>query len=273
MPAAGTGPGVNGSQWQSELTLHTSAPRSITLSMALHQGTSVLGPIAVVLDERSTISIDDVVKTKFGVEAGTGAIVIEVPDRDARSLAITSRVFNTSPSGVFGQDIPAVLADDAARPGDVAALNGPSEENARFNFGIYAVTAAKVQWEVVRANGEVAATKDVTYAAGEHAQYGGIQQFLGAEAERNDVVNARVSEGKVIVYGSIINATGDPSFVPGARAKTSSSASPDSISTRTAPSTSPMGIATACSTRRSTSSPRASRATSASSRPASSARP
>lgn len=221
VPAAGTGAGANGSQWQSELTLHTAAPRDVALSLTFHQGTNVLGPVDITLHARETISIADVVKTKFGVDSGTGAVVVDVNDRDARTLAITSRTFNVSADGEFGQDIPAVSTDDAARAGDIAALNGPSvAESTRFNFGIYAVTAANVKWEVMRADGTVAATKDVAYAAGQHAQYnGGIQQFLGVTAADNDTVNARIGEGKVIVYGSVVNATGDPSFVPGVRTR------------------------------------------------------
>ena len=104
VPAAGTGPGANASQWQSELTVHTAAPRSTTLSVSFHQGTNVLGPVEVVLQARETLSIADIAHTKFGLASGTGALVIEVADRDAKSLAVTSRTFNVSPTGEFGQD-------------------------------------------------------------------------------------------------------------------------------------------------------------------------
>ena len=220
VPAAGTGPGANGSQWQSELTIHNAAPRPATVAVTFHQGKNVLGPVSVTLQARQTKSIADIVKTKFGVAAGTGALVLEAEDRTARSLAVTSRTFNTSSSGEFGQDVPAVDVSGAARAGDVAALPGPSSTDSRFNFGLYAVEATNVTWEVVRANGSVAATRDATYAAGEHVQYGfGISTFLGAAPAAGDTVHARVTVGKAIFYGSIINATGDPTFVPGVRTR------------------------------------------------------
>jgi hypothetical protein len=221
IPATGTGPGASGSQWQSELTLHNAAPRSATLALTFHQGTNVLGPVNVTIGARATESIADVVKSKFGVEAGTGAITIAVDDRSARSLAVTSRTFNTSTTGEFGQDIPAIDVVNAARAGELAALPGPSvAEGNRFNFGIFAVDATTVTWEVVRANGTVAASKNASYAAGEHVQYGfGISTFLGATPAGNDTVVARVTAGKAIFYGSIVNATGDPTFVPGVRTR------------------------------------------------------
>jgi hypothetical protein len=221
VPVAGTGPGANSSQWQSELTLHTAAPRPVTLTLRFHQGNTVLGPVQVELQPRETLSIADVVRTKFNVANGNGAIVIDATDRDARSLAVTSRTFNTSPDGEFGQDIPSVDINDALRAGDIAALSGPSDiATNRFNFGVYVTEAASIEWQVVRANGNVAKTATVSYAAGSHVQYNnGVSTLIGAPAEDNDTVHARVLSGRGIFYGSIINATGDPTFVPGIRTR------------------------------------------------------
>jgi hypothetical protein len=221
VPAAGTGPGANASQWQSELTLHTAAPRAVSVLVSFHQGSTSFPPVALTLQARETISIADIVRTKFNVTGGTGALTIEVSDRDARTLAVASRTFNVSPTGEFGQDIPAVDANAALRAGDIAALSGPSTvgEN-RFNFGVYAVEAANVEWQLVRANGSVAATKTMTYLAGEHAQYNsGVRSLLGGTPADNDTVHARVTTGRAIFYGSVVNATGDPTFVPGVRTR------------------------------------------------------
>jgi hypothetical protein len=221
IPAAGTGPGANGSQWQSELTLHTAAPRPVTLSLSLHQGSTVLGPVSITLEARETLSLQDVVRTEFGVTSGTGALIIEAADRDARTLAVTSRTFNTSPEGVFGQDIPAVDVADASGAGDVTALTGPSEgATSRFNFGLYAIDATRVKWELVRGDGTVAGTNELAYVAGQHAQHNaGIQSIFGVAPADNDTVHARVLNGRAIFYGSVVNATGDPSFVPGIRTR------------------------------------------------------
>lgn len=224
VPAAGTGPGANDSQWQSELTIHNAAPRAATLTVTFHQGTNVFEPVELTLEAKQTISQADVARI-LGATGGSGAIVIDVADRDARAIAVTSRTFNTSAQGElaveFGQDIPSVDVATAARPGDLAVLNGPSTtgEN-RFNFGLYAIDATNVTWEVVRADGSIATTKDATYAAGQHALYGsGIETFLGVTPAGNDAVRARLSSGKAIFFGSIVNATGDPTFVPGVRTR------------------------------------------------------
>jgi hypothetical protein len=221
VPVAGTGPGANASQWQSELTLHSAAPRPMTLTVSLHQGTTVLGPVEVSLQPRETLAIADVVHTKFGLASGNGALVIDATDRDARSLAVTSRTFNTSAAGEFGQDIPSVDATAALRLGDIAALTGPAAvATNRFNFGIYTTEATDVEWSVVRANGTVVSPKSVAYAAGQHAQYNsGVETLLGATAQDGDTVHARILSGRAVFYGSVVNGTGDPTFVPGIRTR------------------------------------------------------
>jgi len=218
VPAAGTGPGANLSKWQSELTLHSAAPRPVTVSISFHQGRKVLGPVSVTLQPRETVSIADIAKSKFGLDAGTGALTIDVDDRNARHIAVTSRTFNTAPDGSeFGQDIPAVQTADAVAAGQIATITGPSSvASTRFNFGLYAVTATTLKWELVRANGTLAGSAQATYAAGEHVQFNfGVNTVFGAEPQNNDTVYARLASGSAIFYGSIINATGDPTFVPG----------------------------------------------------------
>ena len=167
-----------------------------------------------------SVTSADVVRNVFGLASGTGAIEIDVDDTAASHLAITSRTFNTSPTGVFGQDIPAVSAADAAGLGDLSVLAGPGfASDFRFNFGAYAVTDATISWQLVRSNGTVAAAKDVDYKAGTQFQYNnGIVTLLGSTAADGDVIYATVTKGKAIVYGSSINnLSGDPTFVPGIR--------------------------------------------------------
>ena len=222
IPAAGTGPGANGSQWQSEVTLHNTSSVATTATLTFHDGAGASGPVAVALPSRSTTSIDDIVKTKFGRQTATGAIEVAIPDADFARIAVTSRTFNVSPSGEFGQDIPAVKASEVAAAGDLAILTAPSSvDTYRFNFGLYAVADADVTWELVRADGAIAATKTVSYTGGTQLQYGsGVSSLFGAEAKNDDVVQASVTKGSAIFYGSAVNnASGDPTFVPGVKTR------------------------------------------------------
>jgi hypothetical protein len=223
IPAVGTGAGAAGSKWQSDVTLHNASPRVIGVTLTL-QGIDVTltdDSADLTLQPRETRTIADVVKSEFGLDSAVGALVITTSDRDARGLAITSRTSNVTATSVYGQDIPAISTLNAAVTGDIAALNGPAAiANDRFNFGLYSVDAASVRWELVRANGTIADSQTVNYPAGDHVQYNsGVVSLFGATAENGDTVYARVLSGRILAYGSIVNATGDPSFVPAVRTR------------------------------------------------------
>jgi hypothetical protein len=221
VPAAGSGPGANGSQWRSELTLHNSSAHSVTASLIYHDGNGGTAPVSTTVASRATTSIADVVLSKFGV-TGTGAIEIILDDADAPKVTVSSRTSNFSNHGEFGQDIPAIAATDAAKTGDVTVLAAPSSStNYRFNFGVYAQQDSSVHWELLRADGSLAATKDVSYGVGTQQQYNtGIQALFGVDEQNNDAIQATVTKGAAMFYGSAINnLSGDPSFVPGLRTR------------------------------------------------------
>ncbi len=223
VPAAGTGPGANDSHWQSELTLHNTSSSPVTAGLAFHDRAGVQNGDSVTVNARGTLSIADIVASRFGRQSATGAIEITVPDASASKLTITSRTFNSSANGQFGQDIPAINANDAAAAGAVVVLQAPSSAtDARFNFGLYAVSDATVRWELVRADGTLLTPIAVqSYAAGTQLQFNnGISTLLGATAQDNDAVQAVITGGKVIAYGSAVNnASSDPTYVPGIAAR------------------------------------------------------
>ena len=220
IPAAGSGPGANGSQWQSDLTIHSAAPRGTTLTLRFLQGTTFSAPVQVHLTARQTVSIEDVVRTKFHAR-GTGALVVDINDRDARSIAVNSRTLNVLGDVEFGQDIPAINVTDALREGDTGALTGASDvASERFNFGVYTLEPTTIKWQIVRASGSIAETRAVDYPGAAHAQYNnGIESLFDVTPQSNDTVYARILSGRAIAYGSIVNTTGDPTFVPGIRTR------------------------------------------------------
>ena len=130
--------------------------------------------------------------------------------------------FFRAQNGQFGQDVPAVNANDAAMAGDTVVLQGPSDAtDNRYNFGIYALASATVRWDLIRTDGTRAASAEKTYPAGTQFQYNnGIVTLLGGTAADDDTIQAFVENGSVIAYGSAINnASGDPTFVAGIRGR------------------------------------------------------
>jgi len=217
IPASGTGPGANDSHWQTELTLHNLSASTITATLTFHDLLGSAGTSTVTVNPRATVAIPDVVATRFGRTAATGAIEIAFDSAFAQKLTVSSRTFNKSASGEFGQDIPAVDQSAIPAAGSVVVLSGPSSAaDARFNFGVYADSASTIQWDLVRADGSIAASKEISYAAGTQAQYNsGVSTLFNAGSQDNDTVQATVTNGRAIAYGSAVNnLSGDPTYVP-----------------------------------------------------------
>jgi len=223
VPAAASLNGAYGSVWKSELTLHNTGSRAIDLTLVYHDQTGPAQTATVSVPARQTVSLDDIVRTKFNRESSLGAIEIKVADADLNRLAVTSRTSNVLGTAEFGQDIPAILSTDAANAGDVAVISGPdSAANFRFNAGLYTLSATSIRWELIHADGTVAANQTIDYAAGVQNQYS-VASLFNTTLQDNDVVYANVLSGSAIFYGSVINQTsGDPSFVPGIRTRAQS---------------------------------------------------
>jgi hypothetical protein len=222
VPASGTGPGINDSHWQTELTLHNTSASLIAVTLTFHDSTGAAGTASVTVAPRATVTIADVVGTRFGRQNATGAIEVSFDSIFARKLTVSSRTFNKSAAGEFGQDIPSVDQTNAAAAGDIVVLSGPSSTaGARFNFGLYAVDAATVRWDLVRADGTLASSKEIAYAAGSQAQYNnGVAALFNVDSQDNDTVHAVVTKGHALPYGSVVNnASGDPTYVPGVLAR------------------------------------------------------
>jgi hypothetical protein len=217
IPAAGTGPGANGSTWQTEIMLHNATSRTASVIMTFHDREGADKSFTQIVGPRQTVAINDVVRTIFLREAATGAITITDTDSDPRNLAVTSRTSNVTEAGEFGQDIPAVEAADATNVGGIVAITGPSSVSAfRFNFGVYAAADATVQWELIRASGASAGVVLMDYRGGTQIQYNqGVASLFGAEPLDRDVIHASVTKGSAVFYGSLVHQdSGDPSFVP-----------------------------------------------------------
>lgn len=213
VPAVGSVRGDFDSVWTTSFTFHNAGATAVNAKLRLIQGSSAIER-DIVLAPKSTFtrSIGDI----FGVDSASGALTIDVSDSDRRKIVVTTRIFNVSANGEFGQDVPSYDPAERTFSGRTAVITGPSSSaGSRLNFGVLATEASAIEWSVVRRDGTVAATKSVAYGSEQHVQYNrGIETLLDVAPHDNDVVYAKVVSGAAIVYGSVINnSTNDPAFV------------------------------------------------------------
>jgi hypothetical protein len=218
IPVTGTLPGANGSLWQGEVTLHNASTNSAVITATFFPSGGAPVSAEIVVPARSTVNYENAILELFGIENGSGALRLEIPEGARGRIAVSSRVMNVGTAGRFGQDVPAVSGTATLRSGSTAVVTGPAHVvGTRFNFGIFAIQDSEVTWRLLSADGTLVTEKTETYDAGTQVQYNdGIATFLGVEVSDPVAIHARILSGEALVYGSIVeSSTGDPTFVPG----------------------------------------------------------
>jgi Ig-like domain CHU_C associated len=237
IPAVAHADGAN-SKWQSDVRIAhlydspvnyavTFTP-SRTNGMAVGQQTTVLVPAG------QTIALNDIVQKWFGSGAlsdgATGLLevrAIDAPRGQGALTFVSSRLYNATPGGTYGQFIPAIPLSQfmGNQPDASLALTQLAQSTSyRTNIGLVEGDGApaSVTLSGFDAEGRQLFQDLVTLLPGEHRQFDGLLAQHGVTAN-NIRVNVAVtsSGGKVSAYASVIdNSSGDPSFVPAAASTT-----------------------------------------------------
>ncbi|HEX6159280.1 MAG TPA: hypothetical protein VF111_03880, partial [Thermoanaerobaculia bacterium] len=75
-------------------------------------------------------------------------------------------------------------------------------------------------WDLLRADGTAIASKSITYKAKQQVQYNsGTQLLFNANPADGDTVRAVMESGKAFIYGSAVDLSGDPTYIPGIRTR------------------------------------------------------
>lgn len=216
IPTAGTTEGAGGSQWRTELGVHSTAAEEVMLQFTFVDFERAETGFNVSVPPNATLVGSETLEDR-GIVDQLGALVIQMNPQFRDKLALTSRSINISESGDFGQYVPVYsVEDDALSLGDTAALIGPADAaNYRFNAGVFSVTESTIEWQLVRADGTIVQTRTIDYEVWEPARYNTVVSSLfGEQPADDDAIRARVLSGVVIPYGSIIDSrTGDASWV------------------------------------------------------------
>jgi len=220
VPAAAHAAGVGGSVWSTDLNFYNSSAFDITGRLTLiADGTtgSDGSPSAVVtIPAHRSIALVDAVGQTLGQTSASGALSFDFADSDLPKLAISSRTFNQSSEGTFGQTIPALSNAEGVAAGTVSVLFAPVDPVAtRFNFGAFSLEDSVVTWRLVASDGTVLVEKkDLSVSRGTALKYNdGIHGYFGVEPTPGEVVEIEVRSGRMLPWASRVdNKTNDGDF-------------------------------------------------------------
>ncbi|HHQ47368.1 MAG TPA: hypothetical protein ENK19_00610 [Acidobacteria bacterium] len=220
IPAAAHVSGYQGTRWRTDVELaNGSASSAATFTVELlESGRDNSHPksATVQVDAGATRRLDDVLDGLFH-RSGSAALHVTADRSDA---SISSRTYNETSSGTYGQYIPGVTGGDAVTPTHPVRLVQLEQSSGdatgfRTNLGLVNTTAAAVDVTIALHgwDGTGLGTVPVTLKPYEFRQIDRIFRSVTSSPVTNGyaVVTTSTSDGKVLVYASVIdNASGDP---------------------------------------------------------------
>ena len=219
VPSVAHLPGKGGTQWRSDVAVvnRTGGVAALTLR---YEGDG--GPLerTASVGAGGTVRWQDVLVSLFSV-ATTAKVKGTLEVRSTVPVVVTSRTYNQTAGGTYGQYYPALEAGEAIVAGQVGVLAQLEGTTAfRTNVGIVNLGAAAVTVAVrlFEAGGaQVGNAKRITAGAGLWVQQDDI--FAACAAGSRPLAYATVevetAGGAVWAYASVIDqATGDPTTIP-----------------------------------------------------------
>ncbi|MHB0969940.1 MAG: proprotein convertase P-domain-containing protein [Thermoanaerobaculia bacterium] len=218
--AAGHTPGAAGTNFRTDLRIlnrgTTRAEATAYFTNSGEDGSTKFAAIRIVAEPGMTIALDDAVDRDFR-SSGVGAIELR---GDVANLLVTSRTYNDTDAGTYGQFIPAVSRSEATAAGQAPLHIGQLQNTEAFRANIgFAEVAGKpgtVEITIYDAEGVV-----IEHGARGIEPFGHFQSaILGGRTGRfHDRARAEVrvieGEARVAAYGSVVdNVSGDPIYVP-----------------------------------------------------------
>jgi Viral BACON domain len=238
--AVGHASGVNNSLFESDVRVTNLSAQTmkyqINYTPSGTEGTTSSSSTTIEIPPNGTTALDDVVASVFGQgnvgssfgmleirplttsTASTGGFFGELTNLAQQTMA-SSRTYNFTPTGTFGQFIPAVAFSKFAGIGKILSLQQVAQSTEyRGNFGFLEASGNPVELvaRVFDTAGTLLANIPISLRASEHVQYNALLAANGI----NDLKDGRVEvevlsgAGKISAYvAEVDNRTNDPLLV------------------------------------------------------------
>ena len=222
IPASAHVSGALGTNWRTDLQLLNPGTERSTVTIALlPPGQANLNPTqkTVNIEAGRTARYTDVLSSMFGFSGGAA---LRITNSDGM-VAVTSRTYNLTSSGTYGQFVGGVLSPTAINAGQEGRIiqlthNRSSNSGFRTNIGFVNIGATDitVNVDLYTAQGALLGTRSYPLRAYEFAQKDKIyQQVTNSDVDDGYAVLSTPTAGAAFfAYATVIdNRTGDPIYV------------------------------------------------------------
>jgi hypothetical protein len=209
IPAAASNPGAFGTRWRTDLRVVPGAgASSLTATFYPADGSAPVVKGYIFRHGREIVVNDVVADMGAG---GTGALWLETP---LGRIAATSRTYNLTEDGTFGQFIP---AESRFAPIAVTVIGVDKSADYRTNIGLFNPwdSDSTVTIDLISDQGSLLASHTLVIGSRRHHQINDIFRVLGVAPRMNCRVDLRGQPLGVLGYASVIdNRSGDAIYVP-----------------------------------------------------------
>jgi hypothetical protein len=216
-PAIGSNPGVGGSYWQSDLTMHNPYREPLTATLRFVANDRGIDR-AITLAPRQTLRWPDVVKTLFGA-GGVGTLWVE--HRENRAPVAIVKTADVAHGGRASIE-PALSARDAAAAGTESAelaivgIPAATAEGHRVNVGVvnignfpatFRITARTRTGQAVGRPIESGVFEDQVWILND------LEHAIGAKIDDTMTVRVQVIAGTGVAFATVVQPGGDSEFI------------------------------------------------------------
>ncbi len=214
--------GTSGTNWRTDLEVANPGDAQASFTVALlkrDQGNSSPSTKSFTLDGGKAVRYEDALASMFGF-SGAAALRIAV---NTGMIAVTSRTYNATSSGTYGQFIDGVLDGTAIQAGQEGRIiqlshNRSSSSGYRTNIGFVNATDASLALKVdlYLADGSFLGTRSYNLAPYEYRQIDKIfESVTGSDVDDGyAVLYTTTNGGRFFAYASVVdNRTGDPVYI------------------------------------------------------------
>jgi len=245
IPASAHVSGALGTNWRTDLEIFNPGQLQTSVTVALLKaGVSNHNPqtMTYTLDPGESRRFEDALMSIFGFD---GAAAMRVVNNSGMA-AVTSRTYNLTTGGTFGQFVGGVISHTAIQSGQEGRIiqlthNRSTTSGFRTNIGFVNTTGSQITVLVAlyRANGSYLGTKEYPLNPYEFRQVDKIFQKVtsGDVDDGYAVLSSSTAGGAFFAYGVVIdNRTSDPVYIT--PANRSAGGTPPAPTTTPAPTTS-----------------------------------
>ena len=216
-PAVGSVPGIGGSYWQSDLTMHNPFRDALPVTVR-YVAHDVSVDRRLTLAPRQTLRWPDVVRTLFGTGGGVGTLWIE--HREGRAPVAVVKTSDVAHGARATLDQPLTARDAATSQTDISELAivgiPASTPGRRVNIGMVNIGIIPATFKVsarTRTGAPIGTSVESGVPEYEVWLVHDVENVLGVKLDETMTVRVTVIAGTGVAFASVVEQNGDSEFI------------------------------------------------------------